>query len=434
MTAADRIAAIGQRFPEEGFFQDREWVLSPQAFPLDPAVVETLVALGPALRRFQRVCNALYFASAAGREQAWVAELMDQGKPPELVALSRSERWRDALPGVIRPDLLLTAEGVSIAELDSLPGGIGLTAWLNETYAALGEPVLGGAAGVVEAFRQAFPCEDFLVSQEAADYQPEMRWLAQRLGDGRQVLNPWSIKPEALAGQRLYRFFELFDLENVEHSRELLAMAAAGELAFTPPVKPFLEEKLWLALFWAPSLQDYWESQLTADEIALLRRCIPRGWVVDPAPLPAYAEIAGLGVADWEEVMGLGRKERELVLKISGFSELGWGSRGVFIGHDLSPAEWRAALERALAGFATQPHLLQRFHQAKVVDHPAWDAATGVTRLVKSRARLCPYYFAAADSDTVTLGGVLATVCPADKKLLHGMRDAMMLPCVMEKS
>jgi len=28
------------------------------------------------------------------------------------------------------------------------------------------------------------------------------------------------------------------------------------------------------------------------------------------------------------------------------------------------------------------------------------------------------------------LGGVLATVCPADKKILHGMRDAMMLPCV----
>ena len=27
-------------------------------------------------------------------------------------------------------------------------------------------------------------------------------------------------------------------------------------------------------------------------------------------------------------------------------------------------------------------------------------------------------------------GGVLATVCPADKKILHGMRDAMMLPCV----
>jgi hypothetical protein len=429
MTAADRIAAIGTRFPEEGFFQDKEWVLSPQAFPLAEEVVATLEALGPALRRFQRVCNDLYFAGAAGGEHAWVTQLMDLGKPPALVTLGRRQGWQADLPGVIRPDLLLTEQGVSIAELDSLPGGIGLTAWLNETYAALGEPVLGGAAGVVEAFRAAFPSENFLVSQEAADYQPEMRWLAERLGDGRQVLNPWSIDPAALAGQRVYRFFELFDLDQVEHSERLLAMAAAGELTFTPPLKPFLEEKLWLALFWAPRLQDYWERHLSAEEMALLRQCIPQGWVVDPTPLPPSGEITGLGAADWQEVMGFGRRERELVLKISGFSELGWGSRGVFIGHDLSPAAWQGALERALAGFATHPHLLQRFHQAKLVEHPAWDAASGVTRLVPSRVRLCPYYFATGAADEVTLGGVLATVCPADKKLLHGMRDAMMLPC-----
>jgi hypothetical protein len=48
---------------------------------------------------------------------------------------------------------------------------------------------------------------------------------------------------------------------------------------------------------------------------------------------------------------------------------------------------------------------------------------------VPSRVRLCPYYFATGAADEVTLGGVLATVCPADKKLLHGMREAMMLPC-----
>jgi hypothetical protein len=28
----------------------------------------------------------------------------------------------------------------------------------------------------------------------------------------------------------------------------------------------------------------------------------------------------------------------------------------------------------------------------------------------------------------VALGGALATICPADKKLLHGMRDAILAP------
>jgi hypothetical protein len=32
------------------------------------------------------------------------------------------------------------------------------------------------------------------------------------------------------------------------------------------------------------------------------------------------------------------------------------------------------------------------------------------------------------------LGGVLATVCPADKKILHGMSDAVMVPVTVGDS
>ena len=44
------------------------------------------------------------------------------------------------------------------------------------------------------------------------------------------------------------------------------------------------------------------------------------------------------------------------------------------------------------------------------------------------RARLCPYYFAQGENE-VKLSGVLATICPADKKIIHGMRDAILAPC-----
>ena len=123
-------------------------------------------------------------------------------------------------------------------------------------------------------------------------------------------------------------------------------------------------------------------------------------------------------------------KKRELVLKISGFSDRSWGSRGVFIGHDLSQEQWGEAIEEALSNFSRHPYILQEFHRAKVVPHPAWFDEAETARLVPSRVRLCPYYFGAAEVDDPLLGGVLATVCPADKKILHGMRDAMMLPCV----
>lgn len=436
-TPQERIDQLRAAFPEQGLFQDKEWVLSPESFRLEPDTVDLIQRLGPALRRFQRACNDLYLASAEGEAPPWVARLLDRGKPEHLIQLGRQARFRDELPGVLRPDLILTEDGVKISELDSIPGGIGLTAWLNETYAAMGDPVIGGASGMVEGFADAFPDEDILISRESADYQPEMEWLADRLrslhgAPPRHVMNPWNLTPPELTGTALYRFFELFDLDNVELSSEILRGAEAGELTVTPPLKAFMEEKLWLALFWSPQLQDRWSSRLGEADVELLQRCIPRGWVVDPEPLPPFAVYPGLNISSWDELRTFGGKDRQLVLKISGFSERGWGSRGVFIGHDLSQDQWSAAIDEALTHFERHPYVLQEFHRARVVTHPAWDAEAGVVTHPKSRVRLCPYYFATdAEKDEVTLGGVLATVCPADKKILHGMRDAMMLPCVV---
>ncbi len=433
MSAAARIEHLRRAFPEAGLFRDKEWRLAPEPFPLDAATRKLIEALGPALRDFQQACNRLYFASLNTPELAWVAQLLDQGKPAELIALGRHPRWRDALPGVLRPDLVLTEDGVCITELDSLPGGIGLTGWLGETYAALGDPVIGGASGMTTGFASAFPESDILISRESADYQPEMEWLAarapRRSGHPRRVLNPWVTPPAQLSGRRIYRFFELFDLDQVEHSAEMLRLADEGELDFTPPLKAFLEEKVWLALFHSPGLQSWWQDQLTEPHLELLRRCIPRGWVVDPTPLPPHAVWPGLDIQDWREARAFGGSRRRLVLKISGFSELGWGSRGVFIGHDLSQEQWAAALDTALTSFPANPYLLQEFHAGRLIEQPYWDAETRLLRSMRARARLCPYYFVPEGTGHTRLGGVLATVCPADKKILHGMRDAVMLPC-----
>ena len=48
------------------------------------------------------------------------------------------------------------------------------------------------------------------------------------------------------------------------------------------------------------------------------------------------------------------------------------------------------------------------------------------------RVRLCPYYFVIGEGDAARaqLGGALATICPADKKIIHGMKDAILAPCV----
>src|ERR1700704_518898 len=192
-TIEDRRARIRSAFPKEGLFAEKDWLLSPDAFPIEKQFGGELEQLGRRLFVFQRACNQLYQLSVKGKQPAWVARYLDAGKPPELIELSRQKQFRDDLPRLIPPDLILTDEGCTIAEIDSVPGGIGLTGWLNQTYSGFEKEIVGGADGMLEGFQSVFPNGgDIVVSQEAATYRPEMEWLAARLNDRNRPphLNP----------------------------------------------------------------------------------------------------------------------------------------------------------------------------------------------------------------------------------------------------
>ena len=153
----DRRAAIRDAFPREGLFAEKEWLLSPDAFPIEKKSLADLEQLGHRLFVFQRACNQLYQLSVKGKQPEWVARYLDAGKPKELIEFSRRKEIRDDLPRVIRPDLILTEQGYIIAEIDSVPGGIGLTGWLNQTYSSFDSDIIGGATGMLEGFRAVVP-------------------------------------------------------------------------------------------------------------------------------------------------------------------------------------------------------------------------------------------------------------------------------------
>ncbi len=443
MSDTETLARLRAEIPSAGLFAEKDWLLSPEPLRLDTAFVEELEKLGRRLTIFQRASNELYQRSVSGKAPAWVAEYLDRGKPPELVEFARRKQFRHDLPKVIRPDLLLTADGFAISELDSVPGGIGLTAWLGKTYAALGFDIVGGPEGMLVGFRSVVgENADILISEESATYRPEMQWLADRANEsGAQ----WSVRRaeefnrESKTGNQksLYRFFELFDLPNIPAARAI--MDAAGEgTRVTPPFKPLLEEKMWLALFWSRPLRDFWRRELTERNFLILQKHIPQSWIVDPAPLPHHAVLPWLNIASWDELKSFSQKERDFVLKVSGFSPEAWGSRGVTVAADVPQTEWAAAIDRAIADFPHHPQVLMRFAHSRIVEHPYFDPATGEVRTMRGRVRLCPYYFVAGGASPQTgeikLGGILATIVPADKKLIHGMRDAILVPVAVAQS
>jgi len=443
--------------------------------------LDFFTALGPQLLSFYRALNRIYLESVKGTQPAWVAGYLDQGKPDALVTFSRMKRFRDALPAVIRPDVIPTQDGMVITELDSVPGGIGLSAAMSHIYTDVNrfeagrdenagpEPyqdwaadslpatshayeIVGGRDGMMRGFASMLKavqgphegCVAILVSEEAKEYRPEMSWLAAQLRE--HDLSVYCVEPRDIRfteeGLRLrtdtseepigvlYRFYELFDLMNIPKAELIQYAAKKDRVALTPPYKPALEEKSAFALLHHPALRPFWEKELGADCWLHLTTIMPRTWLLDPAPIPAIAtipglEIGGRAVADWQELATASQKERHLVIKPSGFSELAWGSRGVSVGHDLSQTEWAAALKKALDSFPRTPYILQEFHKGRLYEMDYVDSALSSMVRMSGRARLSPYYFVV--DGKAELAGILATVCPADKKVIHGMKDAIMV-------
>ncbi len=285
-----------------------------------------------------------------------------------------------------------------------------------------------------------------VVSDEAATYRPEMQWLASQLQlQGKRV---FCMRPEDIfpLGPQLcfdadgnpekidiiYRFFELFDLANVKTAKFIFEAWSSGEVAITPPMRPFQEEKLSLALFHHHRLQDFWAEALSSRTLKLLRGLIPPSWVMDPSPLPPGAILdgphaGGRALSDWRELAGASQKERDLIIKISGYHETAWGARSVLLGSDCSREEWQEGVAHAVELAPTNLHLLQTYKKPRRVGHRVYGReAPFEAREVDGRLRLCPYYFVVEGK--TKLSGALATFCPPDKKIIHGMQDAALLP------
>jgi len=432
MTELERAQRVEEALPKGGLFAGQSWRVGPRPLALGETLARELDQLGRVLLQFYKAVNQLYRRSVDGRMPGWIAELLDQGKPEALIRWQRHAGFRNELPRVIRPDVLLVEDGIAISELDSVPGGMGLTHWLNRQYAAMGDAVLGGSDGMLRGFEGLFgeaSRVSIVVSEEAGSYRPEMEWLAGQLGPRFRVVGQDHGPVEE--GEAVYRFFELFDLSNVPGAPGWFDAAAQKRIRVTPPPRPIFEEKLLAGLLWNRNLRGFWRQELGEAFLERMLRVTPRTWVVDPQPLPPHGAYPGLEITDWRQLKELSQRDRDLILKISGFSPSAWGARGVHLGSDLSAEEWGAAIDAALASWPASPYVLQQYRKPRTVQ-TAWMDGTGTIQPMSGRVRLCPYYFVVGEGDAARpqLGGVLATVCPADKKIIHGMSDAVIVPCV----
>ena len=437
---------IANALKQTSLFEGKNWVYSPDPFYLSKEQVVELEKIGEACLKFYEGLNLLYnkiaedkpiLRNGGGESANWVLEYLQIGKPDFLLSHASSGKVRSKLPPVIRPDLLLTNDGFVMTELDSVPGGIGLTAFLYQLYGDYPE-LVGSDKAIFRDFLSAMRVDRnahliIAVSKEASTYKPEMEWLVSQLSSQSkiEVVEAEKLDQYVQEGCVVYRFWELFDLENLPAVKVLFEQVENGTFSVTPPMKPQLEEKMGMALYHHPRLNSFWHETINKRNRTILDRIVPKSWILDPTPVAANAillgpEINGSPISNWSELKNASKKDRNLILKRSGFSEDSWGSRSVSLGSDLSQLEWGEKLEEAIAAFRESPFIVQDFKKPILKEHRVYDKR-GEIVVKEGRTRLCPYYFVV--NGHANLSGVLATFCPSDKKIIHGMSDAALLPC-----
>ena len=455
---------LRRKLLEPPLFAEKIWKLSPEPWPISEAQLKDLKVIGAACLSYHRALERLYVRSFTDKKilrnrdvhAKWVSEYLDRYKPAGLIEHGRHRTVKGQCPVVLRPDLLITDQGFTMTELDSVPGGIGLTAYLNEVYAE-DFPNLIGTTAMPEKFfgalkrltpEQRFPLVAIVVSEESATYRPEFDWLGEKLrslGHDVHVVDPTQIMqmgeesfiPVDGAPRKvdlIYRFFELFDLANVKGADGIFNGVESGKVILTPPMKAYQEEKLGLALLHHPMLAEFWKENLPENHLEALFRIVPKTWIIERTDLPPTAvlhapQVNGRPIREWTELAEASQRERNFIIKASGFHETAWGARSVTLGSDVSREEWLEAIERALDPENEKVHILQEYHKPLRLSHPVY-ANDGSIHSAEGRVRLCPYFF--VDGDTVEISGILSTFCPADKKIIHGMKDAALLPCQLK--
>ena len=455
---------LRRKLLEPPLFAEKIWKLSPEPWPISEAQLKDLKVIGAACLSYHRALERLYVRSFTDKKilrnrdvhAKWVSEYLDRYKPAGLIEHGRHRTVKGQCPVVLRPDLLITDQGFTMTELDSVPGGIGLTAYLNEVYAE-DFPNLIGTTAMPEKFfgalkrltpEQRFPLVAIVVSEESATYRPEFDWLGEKLrslGHDVHVVDPTQIMqmgeesfiPVDGAPRKvdlIYRFFELSDLANVKGADGIFNGVESGKVILTPPMKAYQEEKLGLALLHHPMLAEFWKENLPENHLEALFRIVPKTWIIERTDLPPTAvlhapQVNGRPIREWTELAEASQRERNFIIKASGFHETAWGARSVTLGSDVSREEWLEAIERALDPENETFHILQEYHKPLRLSHPVY-ANDGSIHSAEGRVRLCPYFF--VDGDTVEISGILSTFCPADKKIIHGMKDAALLPCQLK--
>lgn len=354
-----------------------------------------IIGLGQILCMYLNAVICLYNADET------VRQILDNGKQQRFIGNTPHYLF-------LRPDLIITEQGLKICELETSIFGLGLADILNKSYIDSGFDTLVSRNILKEYIQSVIPEQGVIAySKRVKSFRGQISYLANHVFS-KQAFN-WQgrmIDEQIPFQENVYRAFYTSDCMT-EHAVNCLVNSNSN---FIPSLTPQFEEKAILSFIWDKRYKEFFQRELGKHVYNYLRKIIPPTFIVGQEMnfengLPG--NVANLG-----EIANLPKGKRQLVIKKS--SDSSWGE-GIKFLHKLSHYNAKEALKIAIN--SNESYIIQEFFEGRKFP------LNYIGGEMQAKLRITPYY-AFEGNDIGKLIAIKATGCE-NTDYIHGATNSI---------
>jgi hypothetical protein len=351
--------------------------VSPEPLKLKKSENEDIINLGPIVVQFLKLTQDLYESDER------VQSILNTGKPAELLNCQKPNYL------FARPDFILTPEGLKICEIETSIFGLGVSHLLGQSYHDTGHETLHDQNSIRAYLDNRMEkVGNLIYSNKTQAYAGQLEYTANKIFSNGKDSN-WSANHiDNLNDQQttVYRGFYLSESLNDLKVKSLIQNKIIDNNT-APSITPQMEEKAILALIYDTRFEGFYRDNLGVVDFDKLREHIPPTWIVGQEKY--FSKGMPNGINSSLELANQTVRNRQFILKSSGFSETASWAEGVHLLQDKSRIESQRLIQLAIDD-KTCLYIVQQFDRGekRICNYESEDGE----KTLDARWRITPYY------------------------------------------
>ncbi len=301
---------------------------------------------------------------------------------------------------LFRPDIVLSSDdSFKIAEIDALPGELGVDTFLaknyNPTYA---DATINSIRNILSEFNIQNKI-DFIIDKidSEEEYILEYQYLGKLLKEYGIDFSIYSIDKYNGPSKNhtfVYRFFDMAH-NNQSTIKKILRNVHKTSSYLYPALNHFIEEKLSLSVIHCIEYEKYLLCHMSKDELDILKKYTPKTYLINKRTktiFPNPIELNNTMLTTLDDIISYSRNNKfNFILKTSGFSDCHSTSKGII---DLSSKNTKNISAKLNWTDKFKEHfILQEKIESKAISARYFDFDKKKILSITGKARLTPYYF-----------------------------------------